>query len=50
MVFLSENPGRARQYGQAARDHIMNNFNTKDTAARFNGLYQELYQELNSNR
>lgn len=50
MIFLSENPALAKQYGQAARTHIMNNFNTKDTAVKFDKLYQELYFELQGNR
>jgi L-malate glycosyltransferase len=46
MLFLSKNPALARQFGKAARLHIMKNFNTKDTAKNYDLLYQELYSEL----
>ncbi|HEY0741462.1 MAG TPA: glycosyltransferase family 4 protein [Chryseosolibacter sp.] len=46
MLFLSKNPHIAKQYGKAARVHIMKNFNTKDTAKKYDHLYQELYAEL----
>jgi L-malate glycosyltransferase len=46
MLFLSKNPVLAKQYGKAARLHIMKNFNTRDTARNYDGLYQELYREL----
>lgn len=46
MLFLSKNPDLAKRYGKAARLHIMNNFNTKDTARNYDALYQELYAEL----
>jgi L-malate glycosyltransferase len=46
MLFLSQNPELTKQYGKAARLHIMRKFNTKDTARNYDALYQELYNEL----
>lgn len=46
MLFLSKNPELTKQYGKAARLHIMNKLNTKDTARNYDALYQELYNEL----
>lgn len=50
MLFLSKNPEVAEAYGKAARIHIMKNFNTKDTARKYDQLYQELYVELQTGR
>lgn len=46
IIFLSKHPELAKQYGKAARLHIMKNFNTKDTARQYDALYHELYNEL----
>lgn len=50
MLLLSKNPDLARQYGKAARVHIMTKFNTKDTARKYDQLYQELYTELTTGK
>ncbi len=46
MTWLNENREIARQYGNAAHEHIRNNFNIKDTIAAYDTLYHELYNEL----
>jgi L-malate glycosyltransferase len=46
MMYLAKNPELAKQYGKAARVHIMKNLNTRDTARNYDLLYQELFGEL----
>ncbi len=50
MLWLSQHPGRAREMGKAARLHIAEKLNTRETARRYDTLYQELVTELQESR
>jgi glycosyltransferase involved in cell wall biosynthesis len=48
MMTLYQNRAQTRNYGQAAREHIRQNFNNRKTVVEYDALYKELYQELKS--
>lgn len=46
ILWLYENRERCREFGTAAREHIRQNFDIRNTVIQYDALYRELYGEL----